>query len=151
VGGDGALVANRFFAKGREGFARALIDWDTAVIKAALVRAYTFDDTDTFVSDLTSGGGVVHGTPVALASCTATDGILNATSPVTFTGHGTSAIDHYILLYQSSAVTGGADVAASAQRLIAWIDTASGLPVQPVSGQDIQLNFDVGANKIAKL
>jgi hypothetical protein len=53
-------------------------------------------------------------------------------------------------LFQSSAVTGGADVAASAQRLIAYIDTATGLPVTP-NGQAIGLTFDNGANRIFKL
>jgi hypothetical protein len=153
VGGDGALMANSWFLKGLEGFAKAEIDWDTAVIKAAMVRGYTFSASTShkFVSDLTGASGVIHGTPVALTSPTATDGVLNAMSPLTFTGHGTSASDHYLIIYQASAVTGGADVATSAQRLIMWIDTAAGLPLHPQSGQDVQVNWDTGANRIARL
>ncbi len=53
-------------------------------------------------------------------------------------------------MFQSSAVTGGADVAATAQRLIAYIDTATGMPVTP-NGGDITIAWDNGANKIFKL
>lgn len=137
------------YPKAREGFAIGEIDYDTAVIKAALVRGYTYDDTDKFVSDVTGGGGTVHGTPVALASKDATNGILDAAA-VTFTTPAANANDHYVLLYQASAVTGGADVAASAQRVLAWIDVATGLPVQP-NGADIVVTFDTGTNKIVHL
>jgi hypothetical protein len=54
------------------------------------------------------------------------------------------------VLFQASAVTGGADVAASAQRLIAWIDTGTNIPVVP-NGGDVNITWDSGANKIFKL
>ena len=38
-------------------------------------------------------------------------------------------------------MTGGADVAASAQRLIAWVDTGTGLPVTP-NGADVNVVFN---------
>lgn len=142
-------MASQMFSKAREGFAIGEVDWDTAVIKAALVRGYTFDDTDKFVSDVIGGGGTIHGTPVALASKTATNGILDA-DDVTFTTPAANANDHYILLYQSSAVGGGADVAAGSQRVVAWIDTATGLPIQP-NGSNVTLAWDSGTNKIAHL
>ena len=41
-------------------------------------------------------------------------------------------------------------MAAAAQRVIAFIDTATGLPVTP-NGGDITITWDNGANKIFKL
>jgi hypothetical protein len=41
-------------------------------------------------------------------------------------------------------------VATTAQRLIAYIDTATGLPVTP-NGQNITVSFDNGSNRIFKL
>jgi ApbE superfamily uncharacterized protein (UPF0280 family) len=52
-----------------------------------------------------------------------------------------------VVLIQSSAVTGGADVAATAQRLIAWYDTGTNLPIVP-NGGDINIVHDNGTNKI---
>jgi hypothetical protein len=59
---------------------------------------------------------------------------------VTYTAVAAGAAITSIILYQSSAVTGGADVAATAQRLIAYIDTATGLPVTP-NGGDITVQW----------
>lgn len=143
-------MSNQLYPKAREGFAIGEIDWDTAVIKVTLVRGYTYDDTDKFVSDVTGGGGTLHGTPVALASCTATNGILDAASPTTFTTPAANGNDHSLLIYQASAVAGGADVAASAQRVIAWIDTFTGSPVQP-NGANIAITWDSGTNRIVHL
>ena len=55
-------------------------------------------------------------------------------------------------MFQASAVTGGADVAASAQRVIALIDSSTGvaLPVTP-NGGDITVAWDSGANRVFKL
>jgi hypothetical protein len=142
-------MANGLFDPGREGFLLAEIDWDTAVIKAALVRGYTFVATHKFVSDLTTAGGTLHATSAALTSKSGAAGVANAAS-VTFAAVAANAGGHSILLFQSSAVGGGADVAASAQRLIAWIDTGTNLPVTP-NGGDITVNWDTGTNKIFKL
>jgi hypothetical protein len=102
-------MSNQLFDPGREGFLAGEIDWDTAVIKAALVRGYTFTGSHKFVSEITGAGGTLV-----------------------------------------AAVTGGADVAASAQRVIAFLDTASNLPVTP-NGGDITVSWDNGSNKIFKL
>lgn len=61
-----------------------------------------------------------------------------------------NANNHVIVLFQASAVGGGADVAQSAQRLIAWIDTGTNIPVVP-NGGDVNITWDNGANKIFKL
>lgn len=141
-------MANAYFTPAVEGFIAGEIDLDTAVIKAAFVRGYTFSASHKFVSDVTGAGGTLNGTSSALASKTITNGVFDAAdTTVTTTA---SAVDHGILLFQSSAVTGGADVAASAQRLIAYLDTGTGLPIQPGTGST-PITWDNGTNKILKV
>jgi hypothetical protein len=101
------------------------------------------------VSDFTGAGGTLHATSAALGTKSVTDGVADA-ADVTFTAVTANATGHTLLVFQASAVGGGADVAASAQRLIAWIDTGTNLPVTP-NGGDITVAWDNGANKIFKL
>lgn len=145
-------MANQVFDTAREGFLTGAIDWDTATIKVALVRGYTYDASHDTVSDVTGAGGTLHATSVALASKTATNGVADAADVTTWSPNPptANATDHYVLVFQSSAVGGGADVAASAQRLIAYIDTATGLPIRP-NGADITLSWDNGTNKIFRI
>lgn len=142
-------MANQLWTPGREGFLLGEIDWDTAVIKIAAVRGYTFVASHKFVSDLTGAGGTIHGTPVALASKTGTGGTADANDAV-FTALAANASNHNLFLYQSSAVTGGSDVPASAQRLIGHIDTGTNIPFVPNNG-DVTIAFDNGTNKIFTL
>jgi hypothetical protein len=142
-------MANALFDPGREGFLAGEIDWDTAVIKMALVRGYTFSAAHKFVSDVTGAGGTLVATSAALTSKTITSGIADA-ADVTNTAVASGAAIPAIVIFQSSAVTGGSDVAATAQRVIAYIDTATGLPVTP-NGGDIITTWDNGTNKIFKL
>lgn len=142
-------MANALFDAGREGFLAGEIDWDTAVIKAVLVRSYTFSAAHKFMSDATTAGASIVATSAAMTSKTVTGGVADA-ADVTFTAVTAGAAITSILVYQSSAVTGGADVAASAQRLIAYLDTATGLPVTP-NGGDITIQWDNTTNRIFKL
>jgi hypothetical protein len=137
------------FDPGREGFLDGSIDYDTAVIKVHLVRGYTFSASHKFVSDVTGAGGTIVGTPTALASKTVTSGVADA-ADVTFTAVAAGAAIPALIIAQTSANTGGADLATSAQRLIAYIDTATGLPVTP-NGQNITITWDNGSNRIWKL
>lgn len=136
-----------YFTPGVEGWLKGEIDFDTAVFKAAFVRGYTFNAAHKFVSDVTGAGGVLNGTSAAL-SVTVTGGTVDATDTTVTTV--ASAVDHGILVFQSSAVTGGADVAASAQRVVAYLDSGTGLPIQPGSGAT-PITWDNGANKILKV
>lgn len=126
-------MANALFDAGREGFLDGSIDWDTATIKVALVRGYTFSAAHKFVSDVTGAGGVLQATSAALASKTVTSGVADA-ADVTFTAVPANASNHYLLVFQSSAVGGGADVAATAQRVIGYIDTGTNVPIIPNGG-----------------
>jgi hypothetical protein len=141
-------MSNAVYPKALEGLISGLIDLDTAAIKASFVRGYTYSASHTFVSDVTGAGGTVNGTSVALSSVSVTSGVFDAAdTTVTTTANAT---DHGILVFQASAVTGGADVAASSQRVIAWLDTGTGLPIQPGSGST-PITWDNGTNKIFKL
>ena len=142
-------MANALWDPGREGFLAGEIDFDTAVIKVALLRGYTWSAAHKFVSDVTTAGGTLVATSAALGTKTITGGVADA-ADVTFTAVATGAACEAVMVFQSSAVGGGADVAATAQRVIAFIDTATGLPVTP-NGGDISVAFDNGPNKIFKL
>jgi len=134
------------FGPGRQGFLDGSIDWSaTPVTKAVLVRGYTFNSAHQFVSEVVSAGGTLWTTPMALTKTSAL-GVADA-SDVVFSAVTAGAAYPAIIIYQASAIGGGADVAQSAQRLIAHIDTATGLPVTP-NGQNITIAWDNGANKI---
>lgn len=140
-------MTNALWNPGREGFLDGTIDWDTATIKVSLVRGYTFTATHKFVSDLTATGTLVA--TATLASKTVTDGVADA-ADVTFTAVPTGTACSALAIYQTSAAAGGADLAATAQRLIAFIDVATGLPVTP-NGGDVQILWDNTANRIFRL
>jgi hypothetical protein len=141
-------MANAMFTTALQGLISGAIDMDTAVIKASLVRGYTFSGSHTYVSDVTGAGGTLNGTSSALANVSVASGVFDA-DDVTITTTA-SASNHGVLLFQSSAVTGGADVAASSQRVIAYYDTGTGLPVQPGTGT-VTVTWSNGASKIFAL
>jgi hypothetical protein len=146
-------MANALFDPGREGILDGTISMSVAVIKVLLVRGYTFSAAHKFLSDVTGASGVLDVTQLAspaLASKVFTNGIFQSTATTTFTAPTANASNHSLILLQSSAVTGGADVAASAARLVAWIDTGTGFPIVP-GGGDVVITWDTGANKIFKL
>lgn len=142
-------MASALFDPGREGFLAAEIDWDTAVIKAALVRGYTFSAAHKFVSDVTGAGGTLVATSGAFTGKTVTAGVADA-DDVTFGAVPTGPAIPALIIFQSSAVAGGADVAAAAQRLIFFTDAYSGLPVTP-NGGDITISWDAGPSRIFQL
>jgi hypothetical protein len=143
-----ANLANALYDLGRQGFLDASIDWDTAVIKCVLVDSadYTVNlATHQFMSSVTAG---VEETSGAFANKTVTAGVADA-DDITFTAAAGDPCEA-LVIYQSSAVTGGADVAAGSQRLIAYIDTATGLPVT-LNGGNVTVTWDSGSLRIFKL
>lgn len=149
-------MANGLYDPGREGFLAGEIDADTAVIKAFLVRLTAvgnplFTATHKFVSDLTATHTIAS-TSAALATKTVTSGVFDAADLApAFALVAQNAQQHVIVLAQTSAVGGGADVAATAQRLILWIDTGTNIPVFP-NGGDVNVTWDNTANlRIFKL
>jgi hypothetical protein len=134
-------MANRMYDKGREAIAGSL-DLSSATIKGVLVDsgAYTPDTaTHQFLSDVPAGARIA--TSGALTSKTLTAGVFDAADTVFTAVSGVQS--EYVILYEDTG-------AAGTSRLIAIIDTATGLPVTP-NGGDITVTWDNGANKIFKL
>lgn len=133
-------MANALYDYGREGFLAGDIDWDADDIKAVLV------DTGTYTVDLANHqhhddlSGIVA-TSGNFASKTVTNGVADA-ADVTFSSVSGSSVEA-IVIYQDSGTSG-------TSRLIAYIDTGSGLPVTP-NGGDITIQWSDGASKIFKL
>lgn len=141
-------MANASYTSFKNGILTGAIDVDTAVIKVALVSGYTFNAAHTYMSDVTGNGGTVNGTPATLANVTVSGGVFDADdATITTTA---SAANHVLIVYQASAVTGGADVAATAQRLMFYIDTGTNLPITPGAGT-LTITWPSTANKIYKI
>ena len=135
-------MANRLYDLGRESFLKGEISWSGDNIKICLVDSADYTPntaTDQFLSDVT-GAGIVA-TSANLASKTTAAGVADA-ADVTFSSV-TGDVCEYIVVYQDTGVAG-------TSRLIALVDTATGLPVTP-NGGDISVSWDAGADKIFKL
>lgn len=133
-------MANALYDKGREGFLDGSFDWISGSIKAVLVDTASYSvnlATDQFISSIPSGERVA--TSANLTSKTATAGVADA-ADITLsavTGDQSEAI----VIYNDTGVD-------TTSRLIAYIDTATGLPVTP-NGGDITISFN--ASGIFKL
>jgi len=137
-------VANALFDAGREAFLNADIDWTADNIKVALVDSadYTVSlSTHDFFSDVNAVGAAIVATSGNLASKTSTAGVADA-ADVTFTAV-TGDVSEYLIIYKDTGTP-------ATSNLIAYIDTATGLPVTP-NGGDISVIWDSGASKIFKL
>jgi len=135
-------MANALYDKGREGFLAGEIDWDGDVIKAVLIDAadYTVNlATHQFLSEIPGAARVATSAP--LTGKTAANGVADAADLAFPAVSGDPA--EALVLYQDTGVE-------TTSRLIAYIDTATGLPVTP-NGGDINVAWDNGANKIFKL
>lgn len=136
-------MANALYDPGREGFLAGEIDWDTNEIRVMLVKStYTFSAAHKFVSELTPATND-NGRSAALGTKTVTAGVADA-ADTSVTATAATACNA-LVVYQNT----GAD--DTARRLIAYIDTATGLPFTPAAGQNVPITFDNGANKIFKL
>jgi hypothetical protein len=96
-------------------------------------------DTHEFLSDIASGARIA--TSGNLASKTSTLGVFDA-ADVTLTAVTGTTVEA-VVLYKDTGT-------ASTSPLIAYIDTATGLPVTP-NGGDETITWDNGSNKIFKL
>lgn len=135
-------MTNALYDKGREGFLDGSIDWDTDDIRAILIDVadYTVDlAAHDNLDDIPAAARVaVSG---ALTGKTVAAGVADA-ADVTWsevTGDECEAI----VLYKHTGTE-------STSRLIAYIDSATGLPVTP-NGGDIKVEWDSGSDKIFKL
>lgn len=136
-------MANALFDAGRQGFLAGEIDWDANDIRCALVRGYTFSAAHDYVNDVTGAGGTIVASSTAFSGKSTTGGVADA-SDVTFTSVAAGAAITSVIVYTEGS---GTD---ATRRLIAYIDTGTGLPVTP-NGANITIVWDSGANKIFKL
>lgn len=135
-------MANALYDSGREGFLDGDIDWTSDDIRVILVdtNEYTVDlATHTALDDIDAEARVaVSG---ALTGKSSTAGVADA-ADVTFSSV-TGDISEALVIYKHTGTE-------STSLLIAYIDTATGLPVTP-NGGNITVAWDNGANKIFKL
>lgn len=133
-------MSNALYDAGREAFLDGAISWSSDTIKAALVDTGTYTVNLATHDNLDDVSGIV-GTAVTLGTKTVTDGVADAADSVfsAVTGNTVEAI----VIYKDTGV-------ASTSTLIAYIDSATGLPATP-NGGDINVAWDSGANKIFKL
>ena len=125
-------MANALYDLGRESFLKGEISWSSDNIKTVLVDTATYTvnlATDQFLSDIALGERVA--TSANLATKTTVAGAADA-ADVTFTAV-TGDISEALVIYQDSGT-------ATTSRLIAYIDTATGLPATP-NGGDIQVQW----------
>lgn len=137
-------MANTLFDKARERFATAQLHWVNDSIKSCLVKTtggYTVNPTNhEFWSDVGTSARIT--VPVTLASKAVVGGAVDS-ADVTFTSVSGDTIGA-ILLYKD---VGGVDADSP---LIAYLDTATGLPLTP-NGGDIILTVDNGPNRWFRL
>lgn len=135
-------MANALYDKGRQKFLEGSIDWLNDAIKVVLIDTadYTVDlATHDFLDDIPAAARVA--TSGNLASKTSTDGVADAADVTLSSVSGDES--EALVIYKDTGTEG-------TSALIAYIDTATGLPVTP-NGGDINIVWDDGADKIFKL
>jgi hypothetical protein len=134
-------MANVLYAKAKEKFLSGSIDLTSNDIKVVLVDTadYTYSSSHEYLSDVAAGGRVA--TSSNLGSKTVTNGVFDAADVTFSTVSGD--VSEALIIYKDSGV-------AATSPLIAYIDTATGLPVTP-NGTNIPLAWDNGASRIFAL
>lgn len=135
-------MANALYDKGREGFLGGDIDYDANDIRCILIdnADYTVDLVNhDFLDDVPAAARVA--TSGSFASKTKTAGVADAADVVLTSVSGDPF--ESIIIYQHTGTE-------ATSRLIAYIDTATGLPTTP-NGADITVAWDNGASRIFKL
>ena len=135
-------MANALYPKAKEDFLAGNLNMSSNTITLALVDTdvYTFSSAHEDRADVPNSAVVAEAT---LASKTITSGVFDADDS-TFTS--VSGANCEALIIYHTDVQGG----NTASRLIAYIDTATGLPILP-NGGDITVRFSAGASKIFAL
>ena len=135
-------MANTLYDFARQRFLEAQLNWMTDTIKVILVDtgAYTPQTAvHQYLADIPFSARIAG--PVTLTSKTTTGGAADG-ADVTFTSVTGASIES-IIIYSDSGTE-------ATSPLIAYIDTATGLPITP-NGGDIIVTWDNGTNKIFKV
>jgi len=124
-------MASAIYPKFKEALLQGTYDLSTAVVRAVLVDTgtYTYSAAHDFYNDLS---GVVGTESGALASKTFTNGTFDA-ADITFTAVTGSTAEAIVLFVDTGNVATDA--------LIAFLDSATGLPVTP-NGGDINVTWN---------
>lgn len=135
-------MANALYDTGRAAFLNGAINWTSDNIKFVLVDLADYTPnlgTHDFLDDIPVAARVA--TSANLTGKTSAAGVADATDATltAVTGDQSEAL----VIYKDTG-------AAATSQLIAYIDTALGLPVTP-NGGDITITWDDGVNKIFKL
>ena len=136
-------MANTLFNVARRQFLEAQINWDQDTMRCALIKTanYTFAATDVSLADVPANARLTAGQ--LMTTSVTTDGAADA-QDVTFAAVPSGNQVGAILIYKD---VDGSDANA---RLIAWLDTATGLPIT-TNGGDIIVTWDNGVNRIFRL
>lgn len=135
-------MSNALYGLGRQAFLDGDIDWSTDDIKCVLVDTadYTVSiDTHDNLDDVPAASRV--STSANMSGKTSTLGVADANDVVFSTVAGDQS--EALVIFKDTGVE-------ATSKLIAYIDTATGLPITP-NGGDITVAWDSGANKIFKL
>jgi hypothetical protein len=128
------------FDPGREGILDDTIQMSTADVRAMLVRStYTFSAAHKFLADL---GAVDNGRSAALGSKTFTGGVFDA-ADTTITAISAVACNALVIFVHT-----GSDATA---RVVAYVDSATGLPITPAASGVLSVGWSNAADKIFKL
>jgi hypothetical protein len=135
-------MTNAVYPKAKERAMGAGLNLSAGTVRCTLVDTafYTFNAAHQFVSDVAVGARV--GSPVTLAGKSVTDGLFDA-NDVSFTGITAAPTIEAMVLW----VDTGSEATSP---LIAYIDTATGLPVAAGSTQ-VDVAWDNGTNRIFRL
>lgn len=133
-------MANALYPKAKEAFLNADIDMATDTVTIALIDTanYTYSSVHQYRSDISDDAVIASTT---LANKTTANGVFDA-DDATFTSV-TGANCEALVIFQNTGTQ-------STSRLIAYIDSATGLPILP-NGGDITVAFSSGANRIFAL
>lgn len=135
-------MANVLYPKAKEDFLAGNLNLSSNTVTIALVDTgvYTFNSAHEDRADVPNSAVVATAN---LASKTITSGVFDA-ADVTFSS--VSGANCEALIIYHTDVQGG----NTSSRLIAYVDSASGLPILP-NGGDITVRFSAGSSKIFAL
>ena len=136
-------MANQLYPKAKEDFLAGNLNLSSNTITLALIDTdvYTFSDSHEDRADINNSAVLSTAT---LTSKTITNGVFDA-DDATFSNVTGANCEALVIYHTDVEGTGN-----TTSRLIAYIDTATGLPILP-NGGDITVRFSAGASKIFAL